>query len=311
MANEEQELVFKTKKIEEDGAHGGAWKIAYADFVTAMMAFFLLLWLLNATEEEQLKGVSSYFTPTFKRTADPSGSGGMFGGITSAEPGPEEEKIHTAADMSTPRDQGTKDSVDDGTGSDDEESTGSKGKLDPVMEQQNFYGTKNLMEAALDKLPPELKDLKQSIKIQVHDEGLEIQVIDQKKLPIFKKQTPNLTKYGEMLLKFVAQYGGSLPNPVSISGHTDGKDERAMAWKLSGDRANTARRRLQRAGISPRKFKLVTGRGSSQLLTPSRPSAPENRRVVVVFKRIMVDEFTGKPETAAPTLFNADEAPHL
>ncbi|WP_420550066.1 flagellar motor protein MotB [Curvivirga sp.] len=311
MSDEDQPVIFKVKKIAEDGAHGGAWKIAYADFVTAMMAFFLLLWLLNATEEEVLKGVSSYFTPTTKKTADPSGAGGMFGGITSAEPGPEEEKLHTAADISAPRDQGLQDSETEGSGTADEESTGSQGRLDPIMEDQNFYGTKELMEAALDNLPPELKDLKQSIKIDVTDEGLRVQMLDQEKLPLFEHKSAKLTEHGIMLLRFIAQYGERLPNPVSVTGHTDGAEEKADQWKLSVDRAGSARRQLQKSGITPRRFQAVVGKASYEPLDADNPGAPANRRVVIVYIRQATDKVTGKPETGSPSLFNPDEAPQL
>ncbi len=311
MANEEQPVIFKVKKIAEDGAHGGAWKIAYADFVTAMMAFFLLLWLLNATEEEVLKGVSSYFTPTNLKKADPSGAGGTFGGITSAEPGPEEEKIHTAADIPTPRDQGSMTAVTEGTGENDEESTGSKGRLTPVMEEQIFYGTKNKMEAALDKLPAELKDLKQSIKIDVTEEGLRMQMIDQDQLPLFKIATPELTEHGVMLLRFIAQYGQKLPNPLSVTGHTDGDTEQEISWKLSIERAASARRQLQKSGITPRRFQNIIGKGSSQPLNTDDLGSPSNRRVIVVFIRIAKDKITGQDKLDSPSLFNEDEAPVL
>lgn len=311
MADDEQPVIFKVKKIAEDGAHGGAWKIAYADFVTAMMAFFLLLWLLNATEEEVLKGVSSYFTPSTKKTADPSGSGGMFGGITSAEPGPEEEKLHTAASMPTPRDKGSLESETEGTGQEDAESTGSEGRLDPIMEEQNFYGTKDLMEAALDKLPQELKDLKQSILIDVTEEGLRIQMIDQEKLPLFKVRSPDLTEHGITLLRFIAQYGGRLPNPVSVTGHTDGDSERNIAWKLSIERAAAARRQLQKSGITPRRFENLIGKAFSQPLVPDEPAHPGNRRVVIVYIRQAIDKMTGGALPDAPSLFNPDEAPEL
>lgn len=311
MADEDQPVIFKVKKIEEGGAHGGAWKIAYADFVTAMMAFFLLLWLLNATEEEVLKGVSSYFTPTDKKTADPSGAGGMFGGITSAEPGPEEEKLHTAADITTPRDQGQMESETDGTGEKDEESSGQEGRLTKIMEDQNFYGTKKLMEAALDQLPAELKELKQSIKIDVTDEGLRVQMIDQEKFPLFKKLSPELTEHGVMLLRFIAQYGSRLPNPVSVAGHTDGEDEKPIEWKLSVDRASAARRQLQSSGIKPRRFETIVGKASYDPLEPNNPGSPSNRRVVMIFVRQATDPITGKAESGAPALFNPDEAPKL
>ena len=157
---DDQNIIIKVKKIKDNTAHGGAWKIAYADFVTAMMAFFLLLWLLSATEQETLEGLSNYFTPTLLTEVGKSGSGGMFGGITSNEPGPTEDKIHTASLPQEVSINGNIMSQSDKAGKKTENSTGNTGKVDGEAENINFNMTKRLLEKAINDLPDELSDLK-------------------------------------------------------------------------------------------------------------------------------------------------------
>ena len=147
-------ILTKKKKIPAEG-HGGAWKIAYADFVTAMMAFFLLLWLLNATEQEVLEGISNYFNPTTKQSSSASGSGGLLGGVTSNEPGPTDDQMHTAALDRQTSTKGSLESETQGSGKNWEESTGDVGEVNIEADKERFNKRKKLLEKQIDDLPPD------------------------------------------------------------------------------------------------------------------------------------------------------------
>ena len=307
MADEEQEVIIVTKKIAEDGAHGGAWKIAYADFVTAMMAFFLLLWLLNATEQEVLEGISNYFNPTTRTTSGASGSGGLFGGITSNEPGPTQTMLHSAAQDRQTSAKGALDAEEGGTGKKDEDTSGDSGKLDPQQEEASFYSTKQNMERAINALPPELQDLKQSIMIDVTEEGLRLQLIDQDNRESFKPGSAELTQTGQMLLKFISIYIAKLPNKISVTGHTGAEVPFEQRSLLSVDRALATRENLIQGAAVPipiSRFITIIGRGDSELLIPEEPNSPRNRRMVVVLLRQEGDKARVDGGSAPPSLFD-------
>lgn len=299
---DEQEVIIKIKKIKDNTAHGGAWKIAYADFVTAMMAFFLLLWLLNATEQEVLEGLSNYFTPTARTESGASGSGGLFGGITSNEPGPTEDKKHTAALDQTTSTKGDVSSTTDGTGETTEESTGDVGKVDNKNDEANFNTTKKLLEKAIDELPPELNDLKQSILVDITEEGLRIQFIDQSEKGNFKPGSAVLTERAKLLIQFIAQYISRLPNKISVTGHTASDGESDNKWQLSIDRANATRRSLLTQNISVKRITTVTGKADREPLRANNPGAPQNRRMAVVLLRKDVKKILQKEQLKPPSI---------
>ena len=299
---DEQEVIIKVKKIKDNTAHGGAWKIAYADFVTAMMAFFLLLWLLNATEQVVLEGISDYFTPTAVKQSGPSGSGGLFGGITSNEPGPTEDKIHTAALDKTTSTKGDISSSTDGEGQALEDSTGDVGKIDNEADDANFNSTKKLLEQAIEELPPEMTDLKQSIMVDVTEEGLRVQFIDQSEKGNFKSGTAELTERAEILIQFIAQYISRLPNKISITGHTASDGETDNKWGLSISRANATRRELLKSNIPTQRITTVTGKADTEPLNQTDPTAPQNRRMAVILLRKDVKKILESDQLKPPSI---------
>jgi len=298
----EQEIIIKVKKIKDNTAHGGAWKIAYADFVTAMMAFFLLLWLLNATEQEVLEGISNYFTPNTLTESGASGSGGLFGGITSNEPGPTDDKVHTAALDQTTSTKGDLSASTKGSGETVEESTGDVGKVDNENENANFNTTKKLLEKAIDELPPELTDLKQSVMVDITDEGMRIQFIDQSEKGNFKTGTSELTPRAEMLVQFIAQYISRLPNKISITGHTANDGESDNKWALSIERANATRRELLKWNIPRQRITYVTGKADTEPLYSDDDSAAQNRRMAVVLQRKDVKKILESNQLKPPSI---------
>ena len=300
----EPELIFKKVKIPGNDAHGGAWKVAFADFVTAMMAFFLLLWLLSATTQEQLEGISNYFEPIGVRKGS-SGSGGLFGGISASDPGPVrkpaaavQEKMST---LTSPGDKETNEAPPiDGPPSDLPNLTDTKSD----HESQQFLAAQAAMEQAIDEVP-ELRQLHEAIKIDITDKGLRIQLIDQQNVTMFKPGGAELTDHTKMILLLVASVVERLPNKLSISGHTDGQNfvdaDGRGNWELSFDRASAARRELQAAGLPNQRIEEVIGKAATELLTPKQPLSPKNRRLEIVLLRQKDDPNTKLP--APPRIF--------
>jgi chemotaxis protein MotB len=285
MADLEQQIIVKKVKVNEEGAHGGAWKVAYADFVTAMMAFFLLLWLLNASEQEVLDGLSNYFTPTTLTSSSPSGSGNVFGGSTPNDPGPSDSKIAQAADATGGTSQGDMNAQDQGSGAKDEYSTGSVGTVNSDEEENRFNVARRNLETQIDELPPELKSLKDTIKIDVTDEGLRIQLIDNSNDAIFERGTDVLTDHAKLALRLLADVATNLPNPISITGHTGSSEGVPDIWELSVNRANAIRRGLTSNGLPGQRFETVIGVANTEPLIPDNLASPQNRRMTVVLLR--------------------------
>ena len=281
----EPKLIIKKVKLPGAAAHGGAWKVAFADFVTAMMAFFLLLWLLNATTQEQLEGISNFFEPIGVRKGS-SGSGGLFGGISASDPGPVRKPAaavqENISSLSTPGDKATnKESPIDRPPSDLPNLTDSKSD----HEAQQFRAAEAALEQALDEVP-ELRQLHEAIKIDVTDRGLRIQLIDQQNVTMFQPGGAVLTGHTKKILLLIASVVERLPNKLSISGHTDAQDYVTATgrgnWELSFDRAAAARAELQAAGLPNQRIEEVVGKADTELLTPKEPLSPRNRRLEIV-----------------------------
>jgi chemotaxis protein MotB len=303
-APKEPELVFKKVKLPGAAAHGGAWKVAFADFVTAMMAFFLLLWLLNATTQEQLEGISNYFEPVGVRQGS-SGSGGLFGGISATEPGPIPKpaaptEIKMSMD-STPGDKATnEESPIEGEVSDLPNLT----QIKSDNEAKQFRAAEAALEQALDQVP-ELRHLREAIKIDTTDRGLRIQLIDQNGVSMFKPGGAELTDHTEKILILIASVVERLPNKLSISGHTDAQKFASSAgrtnWELSFDRAIAARRALQRAGLPNKRTAEVVAKADTELRFKDKPLSPGNRRLEIVLLRDRKDPNAKSP--APPRIF--------
>ena len=280
MSNEQQPIIRRIKKV-SGGAHGGAWKVAYADFVTAMMAFFLLLWLLNSTSQEQKEGLSDYFTPTVASTETTSGAGDILSGISLNTDGSQ------ASAISTPMpDQVVieKEEVETSTKSDVE----SFEETIANREQEAFEEmARELKVSILESI--EFSALQDQVLIDVTEEGMRIQLIDKDNQSMFKTSTAELYSYASRMLVLISEKIGKLPNRISISGHTDSSSYRANAdysnWELSADRANSARRVLRASGVSADRFAEVTGKANTEPLLPDSPNRPENRRITILVIR--------------------------
>jgi chemotaxis protein MotB len=273
------------------GHHGGAWKVAYADFVTAMMAFFLLMWLLNAVPSDKLRGVAQYFEPTV-------GMRGHKGiGVEGGQAYDSEEGIH-AADKARGVTYGVlrKGEIfampEKGTDATIEE-----------MENEHFA----LVEGELEKViatDPEITTFKDSISLVQTPEGLVIQLMDQDEYPMFKAGSAELQNYTKGILLKIIRLIQYSPNLIAIDGYTDKfydiEDVNYTNWELSADRANATRRFLVSNGIVLERIARVSGHADNDPIV-ANPQAPQNRRVAITLLRTSIapPHKLSKP-TAAP-----------
>lgn len=273
----EQPIVIK-KIVKGGGHHGGAWKVAYADFVTAMMAFFLLLWLLNVSTKEELNAISNYFDPTHPQvSASDSGAGGVLGGLSVA---PEGAMATNVQPITNPAQSGA--AVNNRTAKKD---AIEKAK-DELRKQENARMKE--AEAALKKAieeDPELKALKDQFIIEMTPEGLRIQVIDKEGNPMFASGSARMFAKTQKLLEKIGEIIKAQPNELSIRGHTDSSPYAPGAtytnWELSADRANSSRRVLLDSGFPPERINNVVGKADTEHLVPEDPKSASNRRISI------------------------------
>ena len=270
------------KRIKKGGAahHGGAWKIAYADFVTAMMAFFLLMWLLGSTANGDLKGLADYFQNPIKVSmSGGSGSGDatsiLQGGgksLTSRAGQVKDGDVEAVQKKSVPN---AKDAKTEELRKEFERreraSLGElKGKLEKLIEANSI-----------------LRQFKNQLLMDVTMEGLRIQIIDEKNRPMFDSSSDELKPYSKVILREIGKALNSVPNKVSFSGHTDatqfvGGEKGFSNWELSANRANASRREMIAGGMDENKVLRVVGQSSTVLFDKNDPLSPSNRRINIV-----------------------------
>ncbi|MGF1610449.1 MAG: flagellar motor protein MotB [Kiloniellales bacterium] len=299
-------IIKRVKKGGHHAHHGGAWKVAYADFVTAMMAFFLLLWLLNATTDEQKAGIADYFTPTSVSRSN-SGGGGVLGGQSiSSEGAMQSNRSAVNLTISLPSTD-TPDELGDyrrpGGGPDTEieeaptQSASDAEKLldeqaaDQVMarrEEEQFKEAEEVLRQAIESVP-ELKQLAENLLIDHTPEGLRIQLVDRDRLSMFPRGSAEMHDHTRKLLGLVVSAIDQMPNRIAIKGHTDATPFASQNgysnWELSTDRANASRRALEQAGLPAARIDSVAGRAAEEPLFPDDPTSPRNRRISIILLR--------------------------
>ncbi|NKB57820.1 MAG: OmpA family protein [Alphaproteobacteria bacterium] len=303
-----QEILFKKIKPPPPPAHGGAWKVAYADFVTAMMAFFLLLWLLNATTEEKLKGISNFFLPVGAKTGT-SGGEGVFGGISATDPGPVTEPFTARQIAPTSEvESGDQQVRNESKVPDLKEDLPNVAPIKPDNQQQQFKAAEAAIQQAVDSIP-ELRDLHEAIQLDVNEDGLRIQLIDQQDAAMFKPGGAELNERTKTLLLLIASVVERLPNKLTLSGHTDATPFRSPVgktnWELSLERANAGRRVLVDNGIPNVRFEKISGLADRDPLVPENPLSPRNRRLIIQVLREEKDR-EDRPPTP-PRIFGVDQ----
>ncbi len=273
-------IIIKKIKRGGGGHHGGAWKVAYADFVTAMMAFFLLLWLLNVTTEEQKMGIAEYFDPNPKISVTESGANGMLGGLSVSREGAMVTNVQRVAppEENHPSLKPGQDKITDEQ---------LKQEL-KKREEENFKKAEKAIQQAMEA-NPDLKELQKNLKMDMTPEGLRIQIVDQDGKPMFPSGSATMYERTEKLLQKVAEVIRKMPNEISVRGHTDAipysKGNDYGNWELSADRANASRRVLITAGVPDNKINNVLGKADKDSLIPDNPNDPQNRRISIILLR--------------------------
>ena len=290
MSGDQPIIIKKVKKGGGHGHHGGAWKVAYADFVTAMMAFFLMMWLINNTEPEQRQGIADYFAPA-SVSESRSGSGGVLAGTAFAEDG--------SRGAGTPVEIERAPSDTQDTGGPSSESDNAEASNEPRVsvdavasalarrESAQFERASQSLRQALQDMP-ELAELSRHVIIEETPEGLRIQLIDQEGRPMFDPGQIEPNERATVLLRAVADIAQRLPNRIKISGHTDASAAPGNGpsnWDLSAARANAALRVIQSEGIPEYRIAEVTGKAGAEPLFPDDPYLPGNRRLSLTLLR--------------------------
>ena len=264
--------------------HGGAWKVAYADFVTAMMAFFLLLWLLNVTTDEQKNAISNYFDPAQPKIAtNVSGAGGVLGGTSVSEEGAMTQNTQPIQNLRT------QNAFVDNTKKTEEELTDEELEEEiKKREERRFDQAEAELKQAIQETPG-LQELQQHLKIDQTPEGLRIQIVDKEGEPMFPIGSARMFSKTEKLLELVSGVIRKLPNRISVKGHTDSIPYRNANgysnWELSADRANASRRLLNEKGIHEGRFFTVVGKSATEPLLPEDPRNAQNRRISIILLR--------------------------
>lgn len=296
-------IVVKKIKKGGGGHHGGAWKIAYADFVTAMMAFFLLMWLMGSTVKGDLQGIADFFKAPLK-VAMSGGSG-----------------------------SGDSSSVIKGGGNDLSRSNGQVQKTDQPSKQRKSYNLK-AAQAELAKVEAErlqglkqrietmveqsesLKPFKNQLLLDITSEGLRIQIVDEQNRPMFALARAELQPYTREILLQIGHMLNDMPNRISLSGHTDssqytGGDKGYSNWELSADRANASRRALVAGGMDESKLLRVVGLASAIPFDKDNPSNPINRRISIIVMNKKTEEAITHEGTTIDVKNSADAKSQL
>ena len=285
------------KKVIDDGhggAHGGAWKIALADMMTAMMAFFLLMWLLGSSNEDQRKSIADYFKPSSQSNVTMgklAGSDGLLGGNSIIDPEgfPFSAKQTGLLNMVTPRSQGGPTENDPSPKGADSKEEGQDG------ENKSKAGAEAADKANFDKMEKEIKEamaknpkldkLKEQVSFARDKDGLRIEIIDKADFAMFGMGTTTMTPRAQALLAEVSKTLAAMPNKVAIRGHTDSvqfanTDDRNN-WSLSAERAEETRKIIEKKGIPSSRFAKIEGVADTAPYNPNDPKDPRNRRISI------------------------------
>jgi len=295
-------IIVKKIKKTAHGHHGGAWKIAYADFVTAMMSFFLLMWLLGASSDAQLEGIAEYFKTPLKVAL-------MGGNMV-----------------------GTSDALIKGGGKDLTKKQGQVKPVDGPKGKQKVVDIKDVKEALKKEETAKLEELKKKIEKAIEDsptlskfknqlllditsDGLRVQIVDEKNRPMFNSSKAELQPYAKQILQELGQMFNGVTNKISLSGHTDAtpypNGEKSYSnWELSADRANASRRELVAGGMDETKLLRVVGLSSASLFDKENPLNPTNRRISIIIMNKQAEENVLKDAAAinVPSSADASEA---
>ena len=300
--DKDRAIVVKRSAPRKSSHHGGAWKLAYADFMTAMMAFFLLMWLLSSASTVQLRGIAEYFNQPLKVA--------LMGGDRSAEDSSilkgggrdistDQQGITRQSDGSTARAEKT------AARNDDDAVNQTQGSLER-REQVRLHDLQVKLMAAIEANPV-LRQFKQQIRIDSTLMGLRIEIVDSQKRPMFATARDIVEPYMRDILREIGKTLNDVPNRIVVQGHTDavqyaGGEKGYSNWELSADRANASRRELIAGGMDETKVLRVLGLASTQNLNKADPLDPENRRISIIVLNRKSEEALMRDDTTTTTL---------
>lgn len=259
--------IKKVKKIQGGGHHGGAWKVAYADFVTAMMAFFLLLWLISVSSSDTLRGVAQYFTPT-ESVSDKAGLGFDGGADVNVEKGVGAPNVAASSLIYGSPSKGHR-----------MDAARAQSSMDEV-ERDHLISIMNSLQDSDD-----LKAFADNLKMDITNEGLRIQINDTDNRPMFKPNTAELEPYMKKIITVIGKIIASQPNYISIAGHTASVKDPSVSdldfWRISSDRANEVRKFMTNQLIDKKQVVKIIGKADREPLDSRDPYAIQNIRVAI------------------------------
>ncbi|TKD51150.1 flagellar motor protein MotB [Sphingomonas baiyangensis] len=281
--NQPPKIIVKKVYVEGHGGHhGGAWKVAYADFVTAMMAFFLLMWLLGATNEKQRKALADYFAPTlveFKQNS--AGSNGLFGGSSLTDPDNYPHRAGQTGTRSLTVPAGAEGGKSVGTG--EKGSLKNKAAL-AAEDRKNFSRMRATLQAKMQS-DGKLAKLARHVRFVQTRDGMRIDLVDDAKYSMFDLGTTALVSDADDLIGLIATSIRDMENPIMIRGHTDalgyGNPLDMNNWMLSSGRSEATRRRLAAGGVAEARFERIEGVADREPMIADNPADPRNRRVAI------------------------------
>jgi chemotaxis protein MotB len=296
-----QPIIVKRVKKGSHGVHGGAWKIAYADFVTAMMAFFLLMWLLGSTTEGDRKGIAEYFSTPMKLSLLSSGTG--TGDASHVIKGGGQDLTRTVGQVKRGETEAERRTVN-------LQALRAEQIRAEVARMEDLRRRIEEMIAA----NPHLSALKAQIRLDMTRDGLRIQIVDEANRPMFASGSAVVQPYMRELLREIGVVLGSVPNRLTLEGHTDampfaGGQRGYSNWELSADRANASRRELIAGGLPEDRTLRVLGLAASMPFDRNDPEAPMNRRIsIIVMNREAEDRFFRTDPELSPAAGGAASA---
>jgi chemotaxis protein MotB len=300
MAENGTVIIKRFKKGGHGAAHGGAWKVAYADFVTAMMAFFLLLWLINTTTPEQKRGIADYFAAQ-NISQSTSGAGGILGGKVLSQQDARAGGTASVYEKAPPQQpteptQAAANPQHGGASAAGSQAAATQMRSDDRLEHTAISNHDEAFDSAAEAIhqamqeEPDIADLSRQVVVDQTPEGLRIQLVDEDGRPMFQLGSSQPLPYTSKILAVIARVIDRLPNRISIRGHTAGKAAESGSgsssnWELSAGRANAARAIVTRAGVENDRIYEVAGKAGSDPLLPEDPAASANRRLSITLLR--------------------------
>ncbi len=294
-------IIIKRIKKAAGGHHGGAWKIAYADFVTAMMAFFLLMWLLGSTSKAQKEGISDYFkTPLMVAL-----TGGTAVGAS-------DTLIKGGGGKDMTKKQGQVKPVDGPKGKEKSVNVEDAKQALEKAEAAKLEEMKAKIEKAIEDSPA-LSKFKNQLLLDITSEGLRIQIVDEQNRAMFASSKAEMQPYAQQILQEIGKMLNGVTNKISLSGHTDavaysGGDKGYSNWELSSDRANASRRELIAGGMDETKLLRVVGLSSANLFNKEDPLSPSNRRISIIIMNKQAEENAMRDDGAVNVSSTASES---